>query len=627
MHDADLLRDYVKNGSEAAFATLVKRHIDLVYSTARRQVRDEHLAQDIAQTVFCLLVRKAGSLGGQPALAGWLYRATCFTAARTMRGEQRRHRREQEAVEMNQPDLTAEKTWEHLAPLLDEALNQLREKDRLAVLLRFFQRKPMREVGEELGVNEAAAKMRVGRAVEQLREFFAKRGVACSSATLGVLLTEKAAEAAPAAVTSGITTAVLSGTAATVSALSSIQILILMTRLKAKTLIVAGIGALAVLSVSLQRYYSVQHRNEPVQITTDSSANPIPASATRDPDGVARQRARSRAVTRASQSLATIDLGQAISDLRAALHLARPQSGVKSYPSEEVLRALLRFGPNRKEAFPILKEAANDPDSEVRKLAVSAMGFVGTPARPEVGFWGEPAPETADFLWNVLLGKNNELRDLALSSLRSIGFKPTDIPDLADLLVRSHGGQVSPDEIAEALSVSRAHGQSLLDSRANNEQLKRYIPVAIADTIQRNPDVTTYIPTVEGLLNNPKTDVRFGAACALAKYEATNNSKIFEELSAGLNSKDPLKPLMALETLQSLGPTAEPMIQVVSNYALTSKNNFMREIAFKTLGKINSELRKEFPEVDQALKKDEELAARNEESRLRAQSAHDSNTN
>ena len=87
MQDVELLREYLNNGSEAAFSELVKRYVDFVYSTARRQIGDAHLAQEIAQTVFCLLARKAASLTGCATLAGWLYRATCFTAAKTLRTE------------------------------------------------------------------------------------------------------------------------------------------------------------------------------------------------------------------------------------------------------------------------------------------------------------------------------------------------------------------------------------------------------------------------------------------------------------------------------------------------------------------------------------------------------------
>lgn len=154
MQDAELLRSYLKDGSEEAFTELVSRYAGLVYSTASRQLGDASLAEEVSQTVFCVLARKAGSLSGKPTLAGWLYRATWFAAAKARRAERRRRRLEEEASQMNVDDPAVEATWAHLSPMLDLALNQLGEKERLAVLLRFFQRKPMREIGQTLGVTK-----------------------------------------------------------------------------------------------------------------------------------------------------------------------------------------------------------------------------------------------------------------------------------------------------------------------------------------------------------------------------------------------------------------------------------------------------------------------------------------
>ena len=152
MNDWQLLQDYVTRGSEAAFRGLTDRHLNLVYSAALRQVNDPQLAQEICQAVFILLARKAGSLKPGIVLAGWLFRTTRFVAARVRRGEQRRQRREQEALEMQQLT-TPDQAWSRLAPALDEALAQLGETDRHALLLRFFEDKNHKEVGAALGVN------------------------------------------------------------------------------------------------------------------------------------------------------------------------------------------------------------------------------------------------------------------------------------------------------------------------------------------------------------------------------------------------------------------------------------------------------------------------------------------
>jgi RNA polymerase sigma factor (sigma-70 family) len=243
MQDAELLRDYVTSGSDRAFAELVDRYVDFVYSTARRQLGNAQLAEEVAQMVFSLLARKAVGLVGLPSLAGWLYRATCFTAAKTLRTERRRRHHEHEAATMNQNSATDDEIWEHLSPMLDDALNQLEEQDRLAVFLRFFQKKPMREVGETLGVSEAAAKMRVSRAVERLREFFSKRGVAVGASGLTAVLSANAVQAAPVGLSAAISIgAALSGAAVQHAGTIGLTKTLAMTTIQ-KTLVAATLAA------------------------------------------------------------------------------------------------------------------------------------------------------------------------------------------------------------------------------------------------------------------------------------------------------------------------------------------------------------------------------------------------
>ena len=134
MDDKQLLGAYARERSESAFGELVTRHIDFVYSTALRVVNgDSHLAQDVAQTVFIDLARKAGSLPRDVALAGWLHRHTRYRVATAVRTERRRQTREQTAVEMNALDDNTRTEWEQVAPYLDESLNQLNPADRDAL--------------------------------------------------------------------------------------------------------------------------------------------------------------------------------------------------------------------------------------------------------------------------------------------------------------------------------------------------------------------------------------------------------------------------------------------------------------------------------------------------------------
>ena len=200
MNDLELLQRYSETGCEAAFAELVKRYVDLVYSAAVRQVSgDVHLAQDVTQSVFIDLARKAASFSSRTILTGWLYTSTRFSAAKAVRSERRRQAREQEAFTMQelsgQP--TPEPNWEELRPVLDEAMHELNERERNAVLLRYFEGRHLSEVGATLGLSEDAARMRVARALEKLRGLLAKRGVKASAAALAGLLATQSISAAP----------------------------------------------------------------------------------------------------------------------------------------------------------------------------------------------------------------------------------------------------------------------------------------------------------------------------------------------------------------------------------------------------------------------------------------------
>ena len=198
--DSDLLRQYARQRDEAAFAEVVRRHVNLVHATALRLLNgDAHLAQDVTQAVFAELARQAAKLGGHPTVAGWLHTTARFLASKTVRTERRRRAREQEAIAMTDSLSADPALWEQLRPLLDEAVARLDATDRDALLLRFFEGKSHREVAATLKVNEDAARMRIGRALDKLREQFSRRGVATTAALLGTALGVHGAPAAPAA--------------------------------------------------------------------------------------------------------------------------------------------------------------------------------------------------------------------------------------------------------------------------------------------------------------------------------------------------------------------------------------------------------------------------------------------
>ena len=217
--DLQLLREYASGNSEEAFAALVSRYVDLVYSAAMRQVGNHHQAEEVTQAVFVILARKARSLSPKTVLAGWLFRTTRLTAANHLRSEFRRGRREQEAYMQSNLNDDSSPVWQEVAPLLNDAIAALREKDRDAVVLRFFQGKDYKAVAAATGGTEQAAQMRVSRALEKLRKLFAKQGVVLSAAALGGLMAAQGTQAAPAGLAASVTGAALHGSSLTASTL------------------------------------------------------------------------------------------------------------------------------------------------------------------------------------------------------------------------------------------------------------------------------------------------------------------------------------------------------------------------------------------------------------------------
>jgi len=244
--DAELLGLYAEERSEQAFGELVKRYVDLVYSAAIRRVgNDTQLAEDVAQTVFTALARKARVLSNNVVLGGWLYRHTCLVAAQAVRSECRRRVREDQAATMNALNADTDPVWEHLAPFLDEAMQRLGVHDRDAIVLRYFQGQDLRGVGTALGVGEEAARKRVSRALEKLREHFKRRGLTLSTASLAALLAGNAVTAAPSGAAASISAAALAGVGASGGTALAILKLISMTKLKvglASAVVAAGVA-------------------------------------------------------------------------------------------------------------------------------------------------------------------------------------------------------------------------------------------------------------------------------------------------------------------------------------------------------------------------------------------------
>ncbi|MCX6927407.1 MAG: sigma-70 family RNA polymerase sigma factor, partial [Verrucomicrobia bacterium] len=220
MGDWQLLQAYAKNRSEEAFAELVKLHLDWVFSVALRHVGDRQQAEDVVQSVFVLLARKARDLGPGTSMGGWLFRTTRLVAGHARRAELRRKSREETACTMS-PDTTSPGTdeilWQQLAPHLDQAVAALSDADRSVILLRFYERMPLGKVGERMGVSEEAARKRVNRALEKLREFLDRRGVKLGGVALATILAEKTVHTASAALADAVVKISLAAASASAS--------------------------------------------------------------------------------------------------------------------------------------------------------------------------------------------------------------------------------------------------------------------------------------------------------------------------------------------------------------------------------------------------------------------------
>ena len=257
--DMELVREFAARRSDAAFETLVARHLNLVYSVALRQVRDPLMAQEVAQAVFIILARKAKSLGPKTILSGWLFRTAQYASADALKIQRRRQHREQEAYmesilncggdALSQP--TNEEAWAQIVPLLDAAMLRLGEKDRNAIVLRYFENKNLREVGAALGASEDSARVRINRALDKLRKFFTKRGVMLSATLIATVVSANSVQAAPVGLAATISAAAVKSSAVAASTLTLVKgALKIMAWTKAKTAVIVAVATILAMSTA-----------------------------------------------------------------------------------------------------------------------------------------------------------------------------------------------------------------------------------------------------------------------------------------------------------------------------------------------------------------------------------------
>lgn len=353
--DPDLLRDYAENRAEPAFAEIVRRHVDAVYSAALRRVGgDVHLAQDVTQQVFATLAGDASRLSTHDHLVGWLYATTRNQAANVARLEYRRKRREQEAHLMHEQsqDEAPSSDWSQIAPLLDAVIDRLGETDRAAVLLRFIERKSFGTIGAALGVSEDAARMRVDRALDKLRIALQRRGVESTAAALGLALTQNVVHAAPA----GVAKAVVSAGMTAPSATSVAGTIFSMSVLK-----VSGMAAIAaVLIVAIESSVGAHAYRERVErsLAEAVSDQTILAKRLRAAEEEAVAAERQLATKRREMEMAQ----QRMAAARVSVASAQTESTEQEWDAGAAGKAFLARHPDVKEALVAWLDAGVDAD-------------------------------------------------------------------------------------------------------------------------------------------------------------------------------------------------------------------------------------------------------------------------
>ena len=312
--DEQLLHDYRTSRSDAAFAGLVRRYADLVYSAALRQTRNPGLAEEATQAVFLALARKASSIRDGSVVAGWLIIAARREALGILRQHARRAERELHAATMNpsSPPNPLDDAWQRIEPLLDEGLAALREADRNAVVLHFLRGQTFRDVGAALGFSEEAARKRVSRALEVLRDFLAARGVGYPASTVAGVLVAFAVQPAPSALAAGVT-AVVAGAGVSSGSLftiTSTQTLKLMALINTKTIVVAAV-TVAAIPVAMQWHENKELRREVATLSAALEQRAAVASTATEPLPPAQREVTAvEPEPAASPQLATMDLMQ-----------------------------------------------------------------------------------------------------------------------------------------------------------------------------------------------------------------------------------------------------------------------------------------------------------------------------
>ncbi len=581
MDDWELLRDYSR-GSESAFAELVRRHLNAVYSTALRRVGHPESARDVCQRVFALLAQKASTLHPTGSLLGWLHRAAVHVSSEFLRTERRRQSREQEAYHLNSmtADPGSDTAWQKLAPQLDTALLELPEADRHAVLLRFFERLPLAEVGRRLGTSEAAAKMRVGRAVTKLRQRLGAHGIALTGAVLVGLLSDRTVVAAPAGYADGILAEALSKSGTSMSPFAPA-----LSNLPRLALPLAGVATAVVLgTLGLTAW----------QKDTRIVAEPVAQGTDNRPTETSRIYPNTALV-----ALDPLDdpanLAQAIERLRDLIRA--PFS--RKVPVEQVQEAVNALGRHASKAVPmVLEELASAVELKTSKsgaevqqkfqiqmIAVETLRSMGRSAHeayPQVMDWYREGKLAAlNHALPTLLVALDPSPDQSWELIQHIGgpagqnssFGPETILKLTEL---------HPELLAETIQLLESH----LGERSADPSL------SLARTLARLPgsDPEKVRPVLEQFLMLPELRDP-GHYLPVTRDNTTDMTPVTQR------GFDDQKRYMAAAALAAMGESARDSLPALAELAQRTTDDQLREQVFRTIASLDPDRQFETPEL------------------------------
>jgi len=522
--DFELLSRYTRNHSEDAFAEIVRRHLGLVYSAALRQLRCSQLAGEVAQSTFIKLAREARRLAPDTIVSAWLYQVTRHEAIDVTRRDARRKLREQVSTELTAMHAT-DSDWTHIEPLLDEAMHALAKTDRAAVLLRYFENKSLREVGAALGISENAAQKRLGRALERLREFFAKRGVTIGESGLVVVISTNAILMAPAGLSAAITGSVL---AATTMVTTTTGAAIAVATLQ-KTLIAAVLMTAAAIAIYEAREASI-FRSQVTALKQRQSA--LSEQMDRDRDDAAGQ----LSALRRENAILKRDSAEFLK-LRGDLIRLRQQlaTNKRDTPGQAPVSEYAYQGKTLSDWVRDLSST----DQSVRQTAHDAFTAMGADASPAI-------PSLAALL------QSSRVPNAAAWALAHIG--PNALPTLINAL--TNGNTAARLEATGVIGVLRDAAEeavpAIVENLRHEDRFVRANAVAALQSIPKHPEVA--VPALVACLTDDEVMVRDNAATVLRSFGKAAESAIPELVRAAREDNDSHVRTSAVESLRTISP-------------------------------------------------------------------------